>query len=363
MKRKRKYKYRKLILFLVIILSIVCIVLICIQFANKKNVIKVKSEDNKNVELNIPNGFYYVGGTIDSGVVISDSIDDKNKGTDYSQIKELKGNQFVWVPIQNPVAKDDDEVNKMVLQKKYPIAQKNGENYKAVLYDWNYSKDKPFKVIKEDSNTYKEPFVLIGDTYGDKDDYISGSEQELYQSSFNEMVNSVIKNKGFYISRYEISNVLPALNGQIDKCNSKAGELDINNLSWIEEYNAIKNMYKDNNVKSDMIWGCLWDATMIWLYNSDPNLYFQQHTDDICNCTGKIMATASDEKYSFKNIFDLLGNVSEYTQEAMYKSIRITRGGAYDFHIESEGPQLTLREKVGIGYPYKNVGSRAVLYF
>ncbi len=47
----------------------------------------------------VPLGFYYVGGTIESGVVISDNKDDQNKYAGKEDVsKELKGNQFVWIP-------------------------------------------------------------------------------------------------------------------------------------------------------------------------------------------------------------------------------------------------------------------------
>ena len=67
----------------------------------------------------VPYGFYYVGGTLDSGVVISDNESDKNKylfadnvkiedvpagvaynsdGTVNTSSSDLKGNQFVWIP-------------------------------------------------------------------------------------------------------------------------------------------------------------------------------------------------------------------------------------------------------------------------
>ncbi len=47
----------------------------------------------------VPLGFYYVGGTINSGIVISDSKDDQNKYAGKEDVsKELKGNQFVWIP-------------------------------------------------------------------------------------------------------------------------------------------------------------------------------------------------------------------------------------------------------------------------
>lgn len=67
----------------------------------------------------VPYGFYYVGGTLNSGVVISDNEADKNKylyadnvkiedvpagvtynsdGTVNTSNSDLKGNQFVWIP-------------------------------------------------------------------------------------------------------------------------------------------------------------------------------------------------------------------------------------------------------------------------
>ena len=44
--------------------------------------------------VKIPDGFYYVGGTKDTGIVISDV-----KGDDLDNSK--KGNQFVWIPVEN----------------------------------------------------------------------------------------------------------------------------------------------------------------------------------------------------------------------------------------------------------------------
>lgn len=51
----------------------------------------------------IPDDFYYVGGTKDTGIIISDSLDDANKGDD-KPASEYVGNQFVWVPVENPDA-------------------------------------------------------------------------------------------------------------------------------------------------------------------------------------------------------------------------------------------------------------------
>lgn len=55
----------------------------------------------------IPNGFYYVGGTLHSGYVISDNASDENKYASSTDVGvDLQGNQFVWVPVaQNQIIK------------------------------------------------------------------------------------------------------------------------------------------------------------------------------------------------------------------------------------------------------------------
>ena len=58
--------------------------------------------DGKNNTVPVPKGFYYVGGTKDTGIIISDSeVDKYEKGKDkttHDYATQLKGNQFVWIP-------------------------------------------------------------------------------------------------------------------------------------------------------------------------------------------------------------------------------------------------------------------------
>ena len=50
-------------------------------------------------QVYIPEGFYYVGGTKDSGLVISDNQADENKYARQTDVgTDLVGNQYVWVP-------------------------------------------------------------------------------------------------------------------------------------------------------------------------------------------------------------------------------------------------------------------------
>ena len=88
-------------------------------FMNFKNIAMETKDDNliENVEkvatvysvsvgneetVPVPKGFYYVGGSIKSGVIISDNEADKYDGqtdkTTHKYATKLKGNQFVWIP-------------------------------------------------------------------------------------------------------------------------------------------------------------------------------------------------------------------------------------------------------------------------
>ena len=57
--------------------------------------------DGQNNTIPIPKDFYYVGGNINTGIVISDNKEDEKKyaSSENGDVgKDLKGNQFVWIP-------------------------------------------------------------------------------------------------------------------------------------------------------------------------------------------------------------------------------------------------------------------------
>lgn len=63
----------------------------------------------KGEKVPVPYDFYYVGGTIDSGVVISDNKNDKNKYKGQEIVgRDLEGNQFVWIPCTEEDYKKND---------------------------------------------------------------------------------------------------------------------------------------------------------------------------------------------------------------------------------------------------------------
>ena len=245
----------------------------------------------------IPAGFYYVGGTKEEGVVISDNPADENKGTSHSVAEnELVGNQFVWIPVE------DDS-----LFQRYD-SYMNGELFAGV------------------TDMCSEP-------------YAGGYANE--EQEFNEMKARVLANNGFYVGRYEAGTTNPNRNeesGTEDKVLIQQGQYVYNYAGWNDsETNAMNgetggavelaknfdtaNGYK--SVKSTLIYGVQWDAIMNFI---DPK-YATENCDAssfVVNSSGKgwyeqssPTLTGSNGNYAVKNIYDLGGNVFEWTMEAI----------------------------------------------
>ena len=151
------------------------------------------------------------------------------------------------------------------------------------------------------------------------------------------MMQSVEKNQGFYVARYEAGNE----NGTVV---SKKGATVYDNVAWGDSMTSpggsnravtkAKGMYSDKNtynVTSTLIYGVQWDAIMSWI---DPAYETSSCTSDsyVRNSRGKgnysnKATSGSNDNYRVKNIYDLAGNVTEWTMEAEYNLNRICRGG------------------------------------
>ena len=261
--------------------------------------------DQTKVEgVTIPKGFYYVGGTKNDGIVISDAKADENK---YSKEKHpdqanipadgLTGNQFVWVPVEN------------------------------------------FSEFKRYPSYYNGSTQLISSYYEPAPE---GSRYPSEVEEYNAMKASVEKNKGFYVARFEAGNE----NGKVV---SKKGATVWNNIPWGTSMTEIgtegavakaKGMYTDKNtygVTSTLIYGTQWDAIMAWLepaYKTstcDTSSSYVANSTGKGNYTGEIATCGSSDDYRVKNIYDLAGNVYEWTMEAYSTNYRVVRGGRYDY--------------------------------
>jgi type II secretory pathway pseudopilin PulG len=272
-----------------------------------------------------------------------EEVNDNNKDT-----ARTTRNQFVWVPVANPSEMYGTD--------------KDGKKW-GKLYEFSASGITPLNWTEQDgvmsitatsgSDSYREPDVVDSDSSNS----ITISQLE---TEFNDMITSVEKYGGFYIGRYETGN-LSQEKASIIKNNS-----DIGNQTWYTMYKKAKGIAVNNNVTSSMIWGSQWDATMRWMYNSG-NEEKKKYTYD---STGKgnysgtngnqPIATGSIEAYAVNNIYDMAGNVSDWTIEAYSTVLRVTRGGNYS-DDGSNGP-ASVRRSSNPTNSIDNYGFRVALY-
>ena len=323
----------------------------------------------------IPNGFYYVGGEKDTGLVISDT-----EGDDLDNSKH--GNQFVWVPVDNIndmaqcetaggdcnlqlVEENGNELLKCTNEAHSETAEKIVGKLWATETGENFGTE---NTAYTQDNTLREPDLAT--IYDNNTSYNNGLfTLDSLKTDYKAMATSVKKNGGFYIGRYEtsLSTASGEDAGTSGTACSKAGVIPTaaNNQATYRWYGlyTISKTYEvaENSVQSSMIWGSQYDAMLNWAKNGADKDKIT--TLGIGNNTSQVTATTGNNTYSndsINNIRDLGGNLREWTLEAINTrniSWRVFRGGYSD---DSSSPSY----RFGYG-SYENVrsnGSRLTLY-
>ena len=272
----------------------------------------------------IPNGFYYAGGSKDTGLVITDN---KNEAKTFDEATKtalvsntLQGNQFVWVPVENPSNYFTDAE---AILNTAATGSEEENKVKTNVYS-------NLKVREDDKSVYtagapgetskvREPDVLSD--YDTVEQYLEilgfDTPKEMADSLVQEykaMSDSIKKYKGFYIGRYELT------------ANGEKKGASLTDTNWYNLYKACQNVVKDETgaVKSTMIYGVQWDAVCSWLeqsgFDTDSNSSSWGNYG-----TGSKINTGSDTQYEANGIFDLAGNCYEWTQEAGSTVSRVIR--------------------------------------
>ena len=238
----------------------------------------------------LPNGFHYVGGDINTGLVISDKQNDTMTASGTSM-----GNQFVWIPVSGEA------------------------DLERTAFDTTTGQP----TTGLDTAKYTEP-------------YANGYNGEA--SEYNTMRAQVLKYGGFYIGRFEAgvnSTTLRTGTTTAQTVVCKKRVAPYNYVPWGKSMSdaseisgqsgavyLAKNFASQHNytsVTSTLTYGCEWDAMCRYIGDSQRTTPTKSATE----LTGSVETDVS------KNIYDLAGNCFEWTMEAYNTNYRILRGSDY----------------------------------
>lgn len=149
--------------------------------------------------------------------------------------------------------------------------------------------------------------------WGGNYDYFSHCEEDLtYELTLQ--FESVKKYGGFYISRFNISK-----NKKTGIPQSIKGEKPWTGMNFYEAQNIAATLENRESVKSHILYGAEYDTVLEWLIKSNARSYGEvvYNSSNWGNYDWKmnIKETGFKEEYSSNNIYDLAGNVFEWTQE------------------------------------------------
>ena len=283
------------------------------------------------IQVPVPIGF--TASTIESEKNVSTGFVIK-QGPDGSATSGI--NEFVWVPVSEPSTMFGTDSSGNSLGKLYNFGTSSSPNNPPTAYNWTETEEGVMSWTATSGNgSYREPDIV---TYYDGNDAsdssyftsaignITGAEFKVQlQQELEDMRDSVETYGGFYIGRYETGGLSGT--AVVQKNNT-----DINNQNWYVMYNKCKTIAQETQATSSMIWGCQWDATLRWFLESDdPDVVtYVTNSSNKGNYSGSLLSngTGSNDSYSVNNIYDMAGNVYDWTLEANGTYRRVLRRGS-----------------------------------
>ena len=342
----------------------------------------------------VPNGFVGSKVTgeneIDTGFVIyegEEEVTDSNV-----QTAQTSRNQYVWIPVEDISKFYGTDTNGKRWGKIYNFTtgtnSSNTFDEETGTYANNWRESNGVMSISDTTYGYREPDVLSDcDTPYYLKTYKVSEDSKLdflmrQEVDFNNMVDSVEKYGGFYIGRYETGDLSK------EEAVVRKGNTDIGSQTWYAMYEKCKTLSDNNNIETGMIWGNQWDRTLMWLIEcnakdettgkskeeviSDSSSWgnYIDATFQYTNSSGGTstknsgsgvrIPTGSTEYTKANNIYDLVGNVWDWTMEAYDTSGRVYRGGNYYYN----GTNLPASVRGNYYPPLSDIanGTRATLY-
>ena len=108
------------------------------------------------------------------------------------------------------------------------------------------------------------------------------------------------------------------------------------NLNKLTDYHLPTTLTNETGATSTLIYGTQWDATMTFLSDvTNPNASNKPYIQDSTGMGNYKKEDGTYElkttgQYAVRNIYDLAGNVWEWTMEKYDSFYRVERGGGYN---------------------------------
>ena len=292
----------------------------------------------------IPGGFTVSGIrkeiTIDEGLVIYLIPDDELENIKWDGTEKTKYDQFVWVPVTNVnkmfmcQSKTADTECNIELVNEIPTCtnHSNSTNMAGRLYATDSGNKFNSSLTTQTYNAnsgFREPAIVTGNAdgtgtrYDGSDSNNIGLKLSTLQKEYNNAVKKVIESKGFWIGRYETSGMSSSNDDiAVNIVAGKGTNDEISNVNWYRMYKQQQNYANKKNldtskIQSTMIFGAAHDQTMLFA-NCEKAI---TSTKDY-----SAVKTGNVETDCYKNIYDLCGNLREWTTEAAGTGVRSYRG-------------------------------------
>ena len=271
--------------------------------------------DEKNNKIMVPKGFKIAGDsgyTVQQGIVIED--------VSASQDSEVQGSQFVWIPIGN-------------------FKKDNGEEAEIILgrYTFNTSSGTPNimqAAYTTDNPTNYTNSVLI-DSYfievaGEHRDGVPSEWTDGLNATAKDLENfieSVRKNGGYYIGRYEASFASGTSMENYKAATKISTKYSEDSMSYtkgtlwnyINQLAASKiaiNTYNGTTVESDLINSYAWDTAIVFIQEATGLNYANKKSENssLLN-TGKIGDEVCKINDMSSNLIELTTEYTTYKME------------------------------------------------